>query len=233
MFLSLVYLLFLLMAPVVSLPSVKSMAGHTGRYLKAVLGYTLVATIAQTVFQVVLLSLPPYGGFIENCTPLEMLLRQLGFQRYDNIDPLQAARLIGPEALMLIVSIVVYVPCAKMAEASNPYVAADGASDSQLPLTQIKTQKRRITILSTLGDGIAMVLLAGAGIIRPSLTSSTYFLAFLAIATWVSCDKKLRRGFAMFRIFLLSFAACHLVVLYIYQMPIAQEIVPPESIYAR
>lgn len=231
--LSLVYLLLLLVSPVVPLPSETSMASHTGRYLKAVIGYSITATVAQIIFQVVLLSLPPYGYFLSNCSFLEKLLRHIGFQRYNLIDPLQAARLIGPEVLMLFVSTVVFVPCDKMMTASIPKTT-EGESSTSPAMTPTPSKpprhRRAVTILSLLGDVIAMVLLAGAAIMRPSITSSVYFLSFLAVTTWVACNKKLSRNYAIFRIFLLVFAALHLIVLYLYQMQISQELIPPKSL---
>ncbi|GAB6019982.1 hypothetical protein CHUAL_002736 [Chamberlinius hualienensis] len=228
------YLFLLLVAPVVSLPSQKSMASHTGRYVKAVLGCS---------------------------EELETLFRIIGFQRYDNIDPLQAARLIGPDILMLIVSVIVFVVSSR----TNPGTLSRAASiqkstieqhedvaisndfaksshteeEEEVPFedsyrSSSKFLKRKaFSFLGVLGDVLAMALLASAGIIRPSITSAIYFLVFLAVATWVSCFKKLRKRYAVLRIFLIIYAAIHLVVLYLYQMPVSQQILPPDTLYAR
>ena len=41
--------------------------GHTGRYLKAVVGLSTINVLAHLAFQGALLAMPPYAFFLPNC----------------------------------------------------------------------------------------------------------------------------------------------------------------------
>lgn len=86
------------------------------------LGLSLLNVIAQVAFQVLLLAMPPYAHFLLNCEWLEVLLRALGFVRFDDIALLDAARIVGPDLGALIASITVLVVCKGLCdtEAAHP-----------------------------------------------------------------------------------------------------------------
>lgn len=66
--LSLVYLGLALYSPHVPIPNAKTMAGHTGVYLKTCIGLSFLVAINQFAFHLVLLALPTYGHFLLKCT---------------------------------------------------------------------------------------------------------------------------------------------------------------------
>lgn len=49
----------------VPVPTAATMVGHTGIYLKILIGVSTLALVGQLAFQIVLFSMPPYGGFLE------------------------------------------------------------------------------------------------------------------------------------------------------------------------
>jgi len=65
--LSIVYLGLMLYSPMVPIPTHKTITGHTGIYLKTCICLAFLVAIAQITFHIVLLSLPPYGYFLQNC----------------------------------------------------------------------------------------------------------------------------------------------------------------------
>lgn len=65
--LSIVYLGLMLYSPMVPIPTYKTMTGHTGIYLKTCICLAFLVVISQITFHIVLLSLPPYGNFLQNC----------------------------------------------------------------------------------------------------------------------------------------------------------------------
>lgn len=49
----------------VPVPTAATMLGHTGIFLKVLIGVSILALVGQIAFQIVLFSIPPYGGFLE------------------------------------------------------------------------------------------------------------------------------------------------------------------------
>lgn len=65
--LSLVYLALMFYSPMVPVPTFQTMNGHTGRYLKISICLTFLVSLTQFAFHIVLLALPPYGHFLQDC----------------------------------------------------------------------------------------------------------------------------------------------------------------------
>uniref|UniRef100_H0XWC8 Piezo type mechanosensitive ion channel component 1 (Er blood group) n=1 Tax=Otolemur garnettii TaxID=30611 RepID=H0XWC8_OTOGA len=110
------------------------------------------------------------------------------------------------------------------------------------PATASKQRSRlatrfRVTahwLLVAAGRTLAVTLLALAGIAHPSASSSIYLLAFLTICTWWACHLPISPlGFSTLCIMVGCFGAGHLICLYCYQIPYAQDILPPAGIWAR
>lgn len=73
-----------------------------------------------------------------------------------------------------------------------------------------------------------------AGIILPSLTSGVYFTAFLGLVWWWVFGRSVGMlVFSALCVMLTIFSGGHLLVLYLYQLPLSQQLVPPEDAYAR
>uniref|UniRef100_A0A8B9KR01 Piezo type mechanosensitive ion channel component 2 n=1 Tax=Astyanax mexicanus TaxID=7994 RepID=A0A8B9KR01_ASTMX len=89
------------------------------------------------------------------------------------------------------------------------------------------------TVMNTAGKVVVTILLGLAGIALPSLTSALYFGAFLSLVwCWVlghSIDLLL---FSTLCLMMTIFSGGHIIVLYLYQLPLFQQLVPPQDIYA-
>lgn len=79
-----------------------------------------------------------------------------------------------------------------------------------------------------------MCICVCTGITLPSLTSSVYFGAFLGLVWWWVFSRSI--GLLLFSclcVMMAIFSGGHLLALYLYQLPLTQQLVPPDDIYAR
>ncbi|XP_063601150.1 piezo-type mechanosensitive ion channel component-like [Penaeus indicus] len=224
---SLTYLLLVLAVPLLPAPTIHTMRGHTGRYLKAVAGLSVVNFLLQFTFQIVLLSLPPYAYFLDECSFLEELMRHLGFVRLDGISEVDGTRWLLPECILLVFSPTVYVACLKLTAHASPdfHLPAHNAPNTQKNLG--------LRILNAVGTYLALAMIGGAGVMVPSVTSSVYFIVFMASATYWSLNNSLGRRFGYVCRGVMVYSGVHVVFLYIYQAQWIQEHIPPDSLGAR
>ncbi|XP_059490786.1 piezo-type mechanosensitive ion channel component-like isoform X3 [Neocloeon triangulifer] len=224
--LSLVYLLLLLCLPLIPVPTHATMKGHTGRYLQAFLVLSLLNVIAQVAFQVLLLAMPPYAFFLHNCEWLEVLLRALGFVRFDDIALPDVARIVGPDIGALITSIVMLMVCKNMCEQPEP---------TQPDVVEQQSNKSLSHIFTSLGKFFVLGSLCLAGSIRPSLPGAVYFVCFLGGATAWACRNPLTKGFAHMMQGCAAFCLLHVLALFTYQVEWFQEIdgLGPTNLTAR
>nr|XP_056700872.1 piezo-type mechanosensitive ion channel component 2-like [Euleptes europaea] len=81
---------------------------------------------------------------------------------------------------------------------------------------------------------VATLLLGLAGIILPSVTSAVYFFLFMGLCSWWSCHRPISPVvFNSLCVMIAIFNVGHLTVLYLYQLPYLQALVPAEDLYAR
>ncbi|XP_032985414.1 piezo-type mechanosensitive ion channel component 1 isoform X3 [Rhinolophus ferrumequinum] len=254
--LSLVYLLFLLLLPWFAGPSRQSIQGHTGRLLRALLCFSLLFLAAHLTFQICLHTVPGLDQLLgSNCSHWENLSRLVGVTRLDLKDIPNAVRLVAPDLGILVVSAVCLGLCGRLTrETRQSHCTREPDDDDRevdtgspvglqgAPALAPKRRARlatrfRITahwLLVAAGRTLAIVLLALAGIAHPSAFSSVYFLVFLAICTWWACHFPISPvGFSVLCVMVGCFGAGHLICLYCYQMPFAQDVLPPASIWAR
>ncbi|CAI9737891.1 Hypothetical predicted protein [Octopus vulgaris] len=227
--LSLIYGILLLLTPLFKSPTIESLRGATGHFLKAVLAISSIIFLSQSIFHIVLVSIAtptePYGSIFGNCTEKESLVRQIGFQRLDDVPAKHIARLIGPDLLVFLVSIAVLAICSK--------ILKEGPKGSDLTGI-VHPQKRRVhKILQFSKITLLILLLAACSIIVPSLLSAFYFLTFLIAVTFWAFGNSLGRRFSGFKYILLVYASLHLILLYLYQFPFFQEILEEDSLAAR
>ncbi|XP_076448756.1 piezo-type mechanosensitive ion channel component 1-like [Babylonia areolata] len=230
--LSFMYLVCLLVTPLLSYPMVSSMAGHTGRFLKAMIGLSALPVLGHIIFHITLVSIAtesePYGSIFPNCSKNEKLARQFGFQRLDNVPYYHGIRLILPDVAVLAVSIVVLVVSAVL-------IRRDVTETNDLPMTSsyVRRKRKMASVLNYVGEFFVGLLLAVCGIMVPSALSSVYFLMFLALCVLWACYHSLGRRFAVFRILLLVYSAAHILTLHLYQFQFFQEALPRKDFVAR
>ncbi|NXN14033.1 PIEZ1 protein, partial [Indicator maculatus] len=248
--LSLVYLLFLLLLPWFPGPSQSSARGHPGRLLKALLGTSILFFIAHVVFQVCLYTLPALDQLLgPSCDTWEVLARHIGVTRLDLKDVPNSVRLVAPDVGILLVSSLCLclcrslVPKASTAPRSRrPESLEQGEEDTEqqggradrAALLSTRLRETAHWLLWAAGKGLAVLLLALAGITLPSASSSIYYLLFVGLCTWWACHLPASRlAFDILCILVGIYAASHLLCLYAYQTPFIQGVFPPPTIWAR
>nr|XP_055071604.1 piezo-type mechanosensitive ion channel component 2 isoform X1 [Misgurnus anguillicaudatus] len=90
------------------------------------------------------------------------------------------------------------------------------------------------SLMNTAGKVLVTLLLGLAGIILPSLTSALYFVVSLGLAwCWVLGYSIPLLYFSSLCVMMVIFSGGHIIILYLYQLPLIQQSVPPEDVFAR
>lgn len=205
------------------------MAGHTGIYLKILIAVCLLTALSQLSFQIVLLALSPYGNFLENCEFLEKVLRHVGLVRLDKIRAMAIFTWLFPEVVMMVTSIGAHVLLSKLTRSRTVEVSEEA---SNLP-KKAKSTRKQWGIAVALGKYLVLFALCFAAVLRPSVPGGFYFLVFLCTATWWSCYKQLRKGFAVLMRCIMVVVVAHMGCLYGYQFQWTQELLDQNATYAR
>ena len=136
-------------------------------------------------------------------------------------------RTVLPDVIAFIMSLATFIVCYKGLAGRAP------DEEELLDTSRTWTKRRQAAVFSTLGNLLVALLLAASGIMHPSLLSSVYFVAFVAMATWWSCYRTFGNKFGVVRVLLLVYSGLHLVALYLYQFQTAQWMLDHESLLAR
>ena len=80
---------------------------------------------------------------------------------------------------------------------------------------------------------LTFLALAGAAIIRPSVTSAVYLLTLMGAMTWWACLRPLGRAFGVICRLLMVFSALHVTAIYVYQFQWSQQYFDHNSLAAR
>ncbi|XP_018376712.1 PREDICTED: piezo-type mechanosensitive ion channel component isoform X5 [Trachymyrmex cornetzi] len=234
--LSIVYLGLMLYSPMVPIPTHKTMTGHTGIYLKTCICLAFLVVIAQITFHIVLLSLPPYGYFLQNCEFLEKLFRHIGFVRLDSASVWEVFYWLAPEFIVLPTVLVVYFICRFLTQRRASVEEDETEFNQENNLQRKKTEDSSTKIINFLGSiGIYVVLasLCCVAALKPSIEAAFYFLVFLGAATCWACNKELRKGFSVICRIIMVIVIVHIIILLAYQNEWLQEIIPVSSTWSR
>ncbi|XP_072425936.1 piezo-type mechanosensitive ion channel component 2 isoform X1 [Chiloscyllium punctatum] len=116
--LSFVYLIFLLLIPLFSEPTKKTMQGHTGRLLKTLCFTSLTFLLLHALFQITIYSLQANEkikpGF--NCTDWEKSFRQIGFESVSGADAGNIIRLFAPDVGMFVAGLATWLVCKSLVQ---------------------------------------------------------------------------------------------------------------------
>ncbi|XP_060823610.1 piezo-type mechanosensitive ion channel component isoform X1 [Bombus pascuorum] len=233
--LSLVYLVLMLYSPYVPVPDAKTMAGHTGHYLKTCIGLSFLTAVSQLTFHIVLLALPAYGHFLHNCESMETIFRHIGFVRLDSVSAWEIFFWLTPELIVLPTSIMVYLIC-RFLSRKNVIDEEDDASlhrNDEAAKKSADSTAKIINFLGRIGTYVVLASLCITAALKPSVEGGFYFLVFLGAATWWSCNKELRKGFAILCKFVMVVVILHILALLSYQNQVPQELIPVNSTWQR
>ncbi|XP_043288582.1 piezo-type mechanosensitive ion channel component isoform X3 [Venturia canescens] len=230
--LSLIYLGLMLYSPMVPIATAETMKGHTGNYLKACVTLSFLTSLTQLMFHIVLLSLPPYGYFLEACTFLEMIFRHLGLVRLDGATVWEIVFWLLPEIIAFPTTIAMYLLCKRTTW--EPHKEDDESSTVQ-PAKKIHDDANaKVTnFLGTIGTYVVLGSLCCVSSLTPSVEGAFYFIIFIGASSWWACHRELRKGFAFVCRFVMAVVVVHILVLMTYQNQWSQEFVPVNSTWAR
>ncbi|GAA6220059.1 piezo-type mechanosensitive ion channel component 2-like [Lates japonicus] len=270
--LSVVYFLFLLVLPLLPNPSLVTMKGNTGQFLRLIIYTSLIFLTLQCFMQIPFAYVPPHvSGYWED------FLYHVGIVRFSSVDAGNVARLLAPDVGLVFSSFFVLRLCKKLLrpvpqvslhengippsapeDVETSETESEGGSDtedssfdsSDETTVPVQTgppqfvQKLIVfaaglrlllsAIMNTAGKVVVTLLLGLAGITLPSLTSGVYFGAFLGLVWWWVFSRSISLLlFSSMCVMMAIFSGGHLLALYLYQLPLSQQLVPPEDVYAR
>ncbi|XP_030641114.1 piezo-type mechanosensitive ion channel component 2 [Chanos chanos] len=271
--LSVLYLLFLLILPLMPNPSPATMKSKTGKFLVIVCSTSVMFLALQCGMQITFAYVPKHvSGYWDD------VLYHLGIIRFSEVDAGNVVRHLMPDLGLFLSTVFIFHLSRKLLRPPTPQVAphencvpssdtedletsdsesdegsieSEGSSlDSSDESTTLPTappqfvQKLIVfgagvrlllcTIMDTGGKALVTVLLGLAGIALPSLTSAVYFGAFLSLVwCWVLGFSISLLFFSSLCVMMTIFSAGHILSLYLYQLPLFQQLVPPQDIYAR
>ncbi|XP_015233211.1 PREDICTED: piezo-type mechanosensitive ion channel component 2-like [Cyprinodon variegatus] len=270
--LSVVYFVFLLTVPLLPKPSLATLKGKTGQFLRIIIYTSLTFLTLQCFMQIPFSYLPPHvAGFWED------FLYHLGIVRFSSVDPANIVRLLAPDVGLFISILFLLRLCRKLlhpvpqvslhengippsvpedvetsdSESEGGYETEassfDSSEDTTLPVQSGPPQfvQKMImfaaglrlllsAIMNTAGKVVVTLLLGLAGIILPSLTSGVYFGVFLGLVWWWIFSRSISMLlFSCLCVMMAIFSGGHLLALYLYQLPLSQQLIPPDDVYAR
>ncbi|KAI9531017.1 hypothetical protein NQZ68_000509 [Dissostichus eleginoides] len=256
--LSVVYFLFLLTLPLLPNPSLVTMKGKTGQFLRLIICTSLTLLTLQCFMQIPFAYIPPQvSGHWED------VLYHLGIIRFSSVDAGNIVRLLAPDLGLLFSSLFILRLCRKILRSLPQEVETsesesedgsdmegssfDSSDETTVPVQTGPPQfvQKLIVfaaglrlllsaIMNTAGKVVVTLLLGLAGIVLPSLTSGVYFGVFLGLVWWWVFSRSISMLlFSSLCVMLAIFSGGHLLALYLYQLPLSQQLVPPEDVYAR
>ncbi|XP_026827290.1 piezo-type mechanosensitive ion channel component isoform X4 [Ooceraea biroi] len=232
--LSIVYLGLMLYSPMVPIPTHRTMTGHTGVYLKTCICLAFIIAISQIIFHIVLLSLPPYGYFLQNCEFIEKLFRHIGFVRLDSASVWEIFYWLTPEFIVLPTVLAIYFICRFLTQ--KPINEEDNIppQDNNSQEREIEDRNSKIiNFLGRIGTYVVLASLCCTAALKPSIEAAFYFLVFLGAATCWACNRELRKGFAVICKIVMVVVIVHIIALLAYQNEWPQEIIPVSSAWSR
>ncbi|XP_014483161.1 PREDICTED: piezo-type mechanosensitive ion channel component isoform X3 [Dinoponera quadriceps] len=232
--LSAAYLALMLYSPIIPIPMRGTMPQHTRTYLKICICLAFIIVVAQIAFHIVLLSLPPYGYFLQNCEFMEKLFRHIGFVRLDSASVWEVFYWLTPEFIVLPTVIAMYFICSALMvrQDNEDTISLHQETYSKQKKTEDKTTMI-INFLGRIGTYIVLASLCCAAALKPSIEAAFYFLIFLGAATWWACNKELRKGFAVICRIVMIIVILHIIALLAYQNQWPQELIPVASPWSR
>ncbi|XP_025076547.1 piezo-type mechanosensitive ion channel component 2-like isoform X5 [Pomacea canaliculata] len=225
--LSFLYLVCLLVTPLLQYPRDVSMPGSTGAFLKVLVALSSLTFAAQVSFQIATVASDTLRNNLVNCSKVEQLSRQLGFQRVDGIPVHHAVRLIMPDIGVFVVAVVVLVVCTIILRRKS-----DAVQEPRKRVTSLRRQKALNYAVTVVTEVFVMVALAASSIMIPSMLGSVYLLTGLVLMVMWACYVPLGR-LGHLRIPLLIYTGCHILLLHLYQFQFFQGYVAPSGLVPR
>uniref|UniRef100_A0A3Q1IMX2 Uncharacterized protein n=1 Tax=Anabas testudineus TaxID=64144 RepID=A0A3Q1IMX2_ANATE len=106
------------------------LAGHTGRFIRALFCTSLLFVLAHICFQTVLYTYPPLSIAIgDNCSQWDTITRHIGVSRLPLDDPWSVLRLLCPDLGVCVVALVTIILCSRLVRNRKMAAAANITSE--------------------------------------------------------------------------------------------------------
>uniref|UniRef100_A0A1I7VVR8 Piezo-type mechanosensitive ion channel component n=1 Tax=Loa loa TaxID=7209 RepID=A0A1I7VVR8_LOALO len=244
-FISIAYVIFALIGP------------HLGPLLssapvqRAHRVYFISILVTASLASVVHLSYQIYESFFQpnideysktcNISVWNFWLRQIGLIRIKRYSGFDTIRVVLPEFLAFSASLATTVCCLLIHRSNDSRsstritnVQAVRESSSIIESEKTSITKAMVLFLKKLSDVLVILAVGLVGIFQPCILSSVYFITFLFVATWWALHKPLHRYiFNRLKRLVICYCALHFLLLYMYQIPFFQIILPGQSFFAR
>ncbi|CAI8013642.1 Piezo-type mechanosensitive ion channel component 1 [Geodia barretti] len=246
--LSLVNLLLFLVSLLLPGPHLKAQKASSLVYLSVVVVWSFLATLGQSLFQIVLAT--GYSDRLQPCNQQESSWRQFGLILFHGtgVDAADIVRHILPDFVVflaalanLVTSGYIVARIRKMDRISGvvlqeecPSVQDIESEGATRPLPtpgyplHIQSYWQLPKIVVLLFEVSTFITLCLSGVAVPSLTSFTYYAMFLLILAAWSCHQavKWRGCIRVLRCCMTFYTMLHLISLYLYQFQAAQQNIP-------
>lgn len=223
------YMLFLLIIPLLPSPCRENLKLAL-KLQSTILAFSLVFIFSHIIFQIVLLSYQPYGHFLKTCSLNADITEQVGLYRFDNCAVKDIIRLLAPDVIVFICSLIAVLSARHLTVPMEPY-SSDLMQATSEPIT---TSTSRFEYILPIFGALLLLL---AGIIQPNLLSSIYFIFFLVFgicwAFHLLDHIKRHSSFFFLKILLTVYTGLHVLVLYMFQFPFFQKVLDPTTFLAR
>jgi hypothetical protein len=151
---SIPYFLLFLYLPLVPVATTKSMKGRTGVFLKVLIGSTILISLCQIAFQIVIVSLG--SDFLPECGFLEIILRHVGLVKLTGLPVLEIIEWISPEIQMLITSLGLFFALRKLSLQRVHDIENDGETLLHIKNTRATWTEEKHKFFSGLGVFLSM-----------------------------------------------------------------------------
>ncbi|KAI6176379.1 Piezo-type mechanosensitive ion channel component [Aphelenchoides bicaudatus] len=249
-FISLLYVFLALLASIFPpIPKSARLAGSTKTYLIVTFLATLLAILAQLIYQIT-------DHFVDkdertykaNCDhfQIEYWLIQFGLIRL----PIMAndvewnfVRIIAPEIIATSASLLTLIVCSTngVPESSSssthnlteneqvPEVVVSNSSQPESNFCSSFTEAAK-----RVSDLLTVFFIIFVGIINASVLNLMYFICGMSVLTWWSLYSPLKRhSFNQIKLSLIVYAGLHFLLLFLYQIPVTQYYLDSDSFVAR
>lgn len=150
--------------------------------------------------------------------------------RFDNCAVKDIIRLLAPDVIVFICSLIAVLSARHLTVPMEPY-SSDLMQATSEPIT---TSTSRFEYILPIFGALLLLL---AGIIQPNLLSSIYFIFFLVFgicwAFHLLDHIKRHSSFFFLKILLTVYTGLHVLVLYMFQFPFFQKVLDPTTFLAR
>lgn len=148
------------------------------------------------------------------CKIVQITLSSLFTFRINPADKLNSVRIILPDIISFVVSLLVLIACRLLLKPRESSTSLTENADETIRARLFRTG---VIIADFLGNFLVIALTGLCGITTPSILNSIYFLAFLIVATVWSCGVRLSFWFSVYRFLILIYCGLHLVATYLNQ----------------